>query len=506
MMAQPNAPVSLKDLFAGIDCPTEIPDVTVTDITSDSRNAQKGGLFLACQGYDRHGLEYVEQAIAANVAAVAWEPSTQHSRPELPASVIGLEVQHLGAKVGAIADRFFGQPSAQMTITGVTGTNGKTTVARLASSALTLLDHAAGYMGTLGYGIGDSLTPIALTTPGCIVVHRRLRDLAEQGVRSVVMEVSSHGLDQGRIDGVQISTAAFTNLSRDHLDYHGSLQAYGDAKAKLFTRPDLKTAVINVGDDFGARLVDVRNKAADVIAVGVATAVEGRDVASLKADLKAELLDANEEGLQIRLSGRFGDVEFQSPMWGLFNVENLALAAGILLAHGFTLAQAAEALAQLRAPAGRMQVVRGAKGPTVIVDFAHTPDALEKALKSVRMHTPGKVCCVFGCGGERDQGKRPLMGRAAVEHADHVMLTSDNPRGEDPAQIIADVLAGMPITDTTDVIADRAEAIRTAIEDAAEAEVILIAGKGSEDYQLIGTEKRPFSDVTVATEALGGVH
>jgi UDP-N-acetylmuramoyl-L-alanyl-D-glutamate--2,6-diaminopimelate ligase len=501
--------VSLRSLFAGSQNSQSIPDIPVTDITSDSRKARAGGLFLACEGQGHHGLDFVDQAVAAQVAAVAWEPAAEYTAPKLPSDVVCLEVPKLGALVGDIADRFFSQPSRQLQVTGVTGTNGKTTVARLASSALVMLDNNSAYMGTMGYGLGEELKPSAFTTPGCIVVHRRLRDMVDAGAQSAIIEVSSHGLDQGRIDGVRITTAAITNLSRDHLDYHHDFESYGKAKARLFTRAGLHTAVINVGDKFGAELADQNLSAERIIRVAITDSA----VQTEKVDLLAELLDANAAGLRIRFSGKFGHCEISSPMWGRFNVENLVLAAGILIANGFSLEKSANALSQLHAPEGRMQVLRGAAGkPAVVVDFAHTPDAIEQVLRALRDHCAGKIWCIFGCGGDRDQGKREMMGKAAADHADHLVLTDDNPRHEDSAAIIRDIQQGVDASISAEVIADRTAAITAAIHRASADDIVLIAGKGSETLQLIGDQAVPFSDASVAREALlvdmrsGGVH
>ncbi|MDP7041390.1 MAG: Mur ligase family protein, partial [Gammaproteobacteria bacterium] len=254
--------ISLRELFAGIEfrAGSEVPDISVTDISANSGLVEAGGLFLACRGFSRHGLEFLDEALDVGVGAVAWEPEEGFAEPQLPAGVAGLCVPQLGDRVGIIADRFFGTPSAELAVTGITGTNGKTTTAWLVTNALLGTGVQAGYMGTLGFGIGQNLESSALTTPGCIAVHRRLRKLADFGATAVAMEVSSHGLDQGRIDGVKLRTAAFTNLSRDHLDYHGSLEAYKAAKARLFEVAGLETAVINIGDPFGAELVGKQPK------------------------------------------------------------------------------------------------------------------------------------------------------------------------------------------------------------------------------------------------------
>jgi UDP-N-acetylmuramoyl-L-alanyl-D-glutamate--2,6-diaminopimelate ligase len=387
-----------------------------------------------------------------------------------------------------------------MHVTGITGTNGKTTTAWLAANALVALGERAGYMGTLGYGIGTELETSALTTPGCIAVHRRLRKLADAGAKSVVVEVSSHGLDQGRIDGVNLQTAAFTNLSRDHLDYHASLDAYQKAKAKLFDVAGIESAVINIGDPFGAALA--RNPAGTYRLITVAIA--GTAPGDQPAALTAELLEARPDGLRVRFAGDYGSAEINSPLWGQFNVENLLVAAGILIASGYALDAAVKALETTPAPPGRMQVVRGAEtAPLVVVDFAHTPDALAKVLLALRAHCDGQVFAVFGCGGNRDAGKRSEMGAIAALHADRVIVTDDNPRDEDPAEIVNAILTGIPADAAVEVVHDRALAIEHAINAATAADAVLIAGKGSECFQYINGNRQPFSDVDVAARAMG---
>jgi UDP-N-acetylmuramoyl-L-alanyl-D-glutamate--2,6-diaminopimelate ligase len=490
---------SLVDLFP--DLAAGLPEVFVRDMTTDSRRAVAGGLFLACPGVNGHGLEYLPEALEAGVSAVAWEPANGVAAPELPAQVHGLEVPHLGERVGALADRFFGQPSAALRVTGITGTNGKTTTAWLASEALDRLDGSTAYMGTLGYGRLPQLQPSSLTTPGVISVHRRMHELVNDGVGNLVMEVSSHGLDQGRIDGVRIRTAAFTNLSRDHLDYHADLDAYKRAKARLFEVDGLETAVINIGDEFGMELV--RRLAGDVglITVAMADAIGP----GIEADISARCETLGAEGLRIEFSGAHGSATLHSRLWGSFNAENLLVAVGILIAQGFSLDEALAALDAGSVPPGRMQVIAaGANQPAVIVDFAHTPDALERALDGIRRHTGGRLICVFGCGGDRDQGKRGEMGAIAGRLADYTILTSDNPRSEDPLAIIHDIVAGITDDGSYVIEADRRAAITAAIAGAASEDTVLIAGKGAEEYQLISDRVDAFSDAEVARAALEG--
>lgn len=498
MMAAADSAARLGQLFAGLD--PAVAEVSVRDIATRSGKVVEGGLFLACQGYGGHGLEYLDKALRAKPAVVAWEPGENVAEPELPAGTLGLRVEGLAARVGDIADRFFAHPSQQLNVTGVTGTNGKTTTAWLASRALNILGRRAAYMGTLGYGIGDRLEPTQLTTPGVIAVHRRLRALAGQGADCVVMEVSSHGLDQGRIDGVRLPVAAFTNLSRDHLDYHGDMAAYAHAKASLFKQTGLQTAIINTGDDFGGELAAGLDPEIDLLSVALSD-TPGAKAARLVADIAG----VSAAGLLLHFDGEFGKAELPSRMVGVFNAENLLVAAGILLAHGFSLQDAVAALGQCVPPPGRMHVVRVGTRPLAVIDFAHTPDALAKALQAVRAHCRGRVWVVFGCGGDRDQGKRAEMAAAAAQFADQVVVTSDNPRHEDPQQIIADICAGLPDADSVHVEADRRTAIRYALDTAGADDVVLVAGKGSEDYQLIGDQRLPFSDIVVAAEHLRGL-
>lgn len=490
-----NRDMDLRTLFDGFG--VEVPQREIADITTESANVSRGGLFLACRGSTHHGLEFVDQVLAAGPSAIAWEPDATVRSPVLPADVCGFAVPGLGHRLGEIADRFFAAPSAALAVTGITGTNGKTTTAWLVTEALGRLGATAGYMGTLGHGLVTGLRPGASTTPACITLHRQLRELADAGARHAVMEVSSHALDQQRVDGVRFSTVAFTNLGRDHLDYHRDLEHYAQAKARLF-RTNARTAVINLDDPFGKTLAASLPHTTACLGVSMAGDPAAR--------LRGELVHLGADGLVIGISGDAGKARLASRLWGRFNAENLLLATGILLAEGWPLARVVAALAEGTAPPGRMQRVPGsAAQPTVLVDFAHTADALGKALEAARAHCSGRLWCVFGCGGNRDSGKRAPMGRVAVELADCVIVTDDNPRDEDSQQIIAGILVGMDARETVQVIPDRAAAIECAIRSAVPGDVILIAGKGHEQTQIVAGVGRPFSDVAVAAAALSGV-
>jgi len=484
--------MDLHALFRGFG--TDVPALDVVDITLDSRTAVRNGLFIACRGTRQHGLDFLGDALRAGVGAVAWEPGGSLRPPELPAGVANIAVPALRERLGEVANRFFGRPSEALKVTGITGTNGKTTVAWLVTRAIGQLGGSAGYFGTLGHGLDGKLRPATLTTPDCISFHRQLRELADAGAGYVLAEVSSHALDQDRVAGVHFATVAFTNLSRDHLDYHADLAAYGAAKARLFAS-GAGTAVINLDDAFGREVAGRLPAHTQLIGVTLGSAD--------RATLRGTLADPTPEGLVLDVGSGTQRARITSRLWGSFNAENLLVAAGILVANGWSLEAAADALSRVAAPPGRMERVPAAPGrPAVLVDFAHTPDALGKALAAVREHCTGKVWCVFGCGGDRDRGKRAMMGTVAAAGADHVIVTDDNPRTEDPQQIIADVLAGVASLDRLQVVPDRADAIARAIRSASPGDAVLIAGKGHETEQVTGESRRPFSDVAVATTAL----
>ena len=499
MTALPLQPMGLNALLDGMG--VEAPDLAITDITSNSRYAVRDGLFLACAGLENHGLDFVGAALQAGVKAVAWEPASGINAPRLPAAVAGIEIPGLRGKLGVIADRFFRSPSGSLTVAGITGTNGKTTTAFLVAEALNQLGYTAGYMGTLGFGLRGELQPSALTTPGCVTVHRRLREMADAGATHIAAEVSSHALTQNRVDGVRFQVAALTNVSRDHLDYHHDMQNYAEAKARLFSGTGIRTAVINIADHFGAEIAGQLNPATELISVALVNTQSG----SPDARLVGRLTGTRAAGLGLQLSGDFGEGMLESPMWGRFNAENLEMATGVLLALGISMHDAIHALAECAAPPGRMERIQsGEDQPTVVVDFAHTPDALGKALEAVRDHSCGQIWCVFGCGGDRDRGKRGSMGAVAASLADYSVVTDDNPRSEDPQQIIADILAGMGSDAGIQVVRDQKKAIDVAIRSAGTDDVVLIAGKGHELTQLAGGRKRAFSDSAVARSALGG--
>jgi UDP-N-acetylmuramoyl-L-alanyl-D-glutamate--2,6-diaminopimelate ligase len=476
-------------------------EARVSDLTLDSRQVREGSLFFALPGQTVHGLKFAADAAARGASVVLWEPDGDAMPPALPPSVFTAEIPNLKNLVGRIADRFFNWPSSHLRITAITGTNGKTTCAYLLAQCLERLGSAAAYMGTIGWGRPATLAEPTHTTPDAVTVHRTLAQLRASGAREVAMEVSSHALDQGRVDGVRFQVAAFTNLTHDHLDYHGTMPKYGAAKAKLFQVVDLKHIVLNVGDEFGRALARDYTGSASLIAVWVGAGDSG-----WLADraLHATQVRLDPRGISIELDGSFGRLDVKTQLMGRFNAENSLVVIACLLSFGVSLSDAASALAECKPAPGRMEVIKTelCNKPIVVVDYAHTPDALSKALNAAREHCEGALWCVFGCGGDRDSGKRPVMGAIADELADQIIVTDDNPRSEDPQVITAGILRGIK-SHAVRVIHDRGEAIATALKEAQPIDVVLIAGKGHEDYQIYGETRRAFSDRSEALRYLG---
>ena len=503
---------ALAELVSGFGAAP--PDVRVSDVTLDSRAATPGALFLACRGRTHHGLEFAPEAAARGARAMLYEPEgAPRALPPLPSELCAVAVPELSARAGVIAARFFGEPSQWLTIAGITGTNGKTTCAWLLAQALQRCQRRAAYLGTLGAGLPPQITPTRHTTPDAVTVQRLLAQLKAQGAECVSMEVSSHALDQARVNGVHFHTAAFTNLTRDHLDYHGTMEAYGAAKARLFGWPGLSWRVINVDDPFGAALAGVAPPPAWLPAptpAGVA-----RLIITSRAPpgtvgvphgaqfVRATRVRPDAAGLLIEVESSFGSLELPVRLVGEFNVDNVLTVLAVLLAWDIPLRAAAVALSRARAAAGRMEMFGGrGRSPLAIVDYAHTPDALAQALRAARLHCRGQLRVVFGCGGDRDPGKRPLMGQVAAELADDIVLTDDNPRSEDPARIVADIVLGVAQRAPLVIEHDRALAIRMALQRSVADDVVLIAGKGHEDYQIVGGERRAFRDQAIVADEL----
>lgn len=468
-----------------------------TSITSDSRQVCAGSLFLAYPGAHSDGRNYIAQAIQAGATAVAWE--SQNFIWSDAWKVPNVAVTDLKNQVSEIAAEFYQHPSRRLSVIGVTGTNGKTSVSQWIVQALSILGKKAAVIGTIGNGFGcdltQTLTEATNTTPDAILLQAMLANYVKHGADAVAMEVSSHGLHQGRVNGVAFDIAVLTNLSRDHLDYHETMEDYAAAKQKLFAWPGLGVAILNVDDAFGQSIADslkVQNK--PLLTYGL-----------LQGDVRGTALQLHQQGLTMQVTTPQGEALINASVLGRFNAYNLLAVLATLLALDVNLHDAVDAIAKIKPVLGRMQQLGGDEKPLLVVDYAHTPDALTKVLSTLKEQlgddgARGKLICVFGCGGDRDAGKRPLMGEVATKLADTVIVTSDNPRSEDPMQIIAQVMAGA--TGDCQVEADRASAITMAVNLACKGDIVLIAGKGHERYQEIAGLKVPFSDVEVAENAL----
>ncbi|HUF79987.1 MAG TPA: UDP-N-acetylmuramoyl-L-alanyl-D-glutamate--2,6-diaminopimelate ligase [Burkholderiales bacterium] len=493
-------------------------------LVNDSRLVRRGDTFVAYPGRSRDGRDYIGQAIAKGAASVLWERAGSAWNPQWRVPNVGL--RGLRRHAGVIASRVHGAPSRRLMMIGVTGTNGKTTCSQWIAQALTRAGRPCAVIGTLGHGLGTRLQPLVNTTPDALWLHEQLAAFARRGARAVAMEVSSIGLDQDRLAGVEFNTALFTNLTRDHLEYHRTMRAYREAKAALFAWDTLEHAVVNLDDDFGAELARrIRRPGLNVIGYGfeAATARGARRVAGAN-------LVTGAHGVAFDAKTPWGAARVESAALGRHNAYNLLGTLTVLLASGVALRKAVAALAALKPVAGRLERLGGGPKPLVVVDYAHTPDALEQVLLTLRDLLSGpefrvssselkakgqgsqspkpdtrnpKLICVFGCGGDRDRGKRPLMGEVAAKLADRVVVTSDNPRGEDPHGIIREIMAGARRRANEVLIdADRRRAIVRAVSEARRGDVVLVAGKGHEEYQEIRGIRHRFSDAAVAKEAL----
>lgn len=458
-------------------------------LIADSRRVRPGDIFLAWPGKAHDGRAHIAAAVEAGAAVVVWDPA-DFAWPS-SVRVENFALASLAHWATRLAVEWYGDPSARLWGIGITGTNGKTSCSHWLAQALTRAGRKTAIVGTLGNGFMDALEVSSHTTPDAVTLQGLLAGFVNAGAEVLAMEVSSHALDQGRVAGMHFDVAVLTNLSRDHLDYHSDMETYAAAKSRLFAWPGLKVAVLNADDTLGARLArEIKGRVPQVLTYGIN-----------QGDIRAESLQMDADGLRFALITPWGSAAVRSPLLGRFNAENLLAVAGTLLASGLSLDEVVTQLEQLTPVAGRLQVLpRESCGPRVVIDYAHTPDALEKVLATLRPITNGRLCCVFGCGGGRDRGKRPLMGAAVARGADCAIVTSDNPRHEDPQSILNDILAAMPAGQRAMV--DRGAAILAAIAEAEAEDVVLIAGKGHEDYQEIGGQRLPFSDAAVARQAL----
>ena len=464
--------------------------VLIRELTLDSRQVRPGDLFLAVPGTRQDGRVHIADAISRGAAAVAFE--ADGAEPMSAASTELVAIKGLAGQLSAIAGRFYGEPSRGLHLVGITGTNGKTSVSQLLAQALDLLGEPCGIVGTLGNGFYGALAQGQHTTPDPIGVQATLAGLKQEGARAVAMEVSSHGLHQGRVAALDFDIAVFTNLSRDHLDYHGSMEAYQAAKAALFAWPSLRARVINLDDAAGQQLA-LEERESRLI---------GYSLEQQGAYLFCRDIHFDDHGVRATLVTPRGEGSLRSSLLGRFNLSNLLAVVGALLAMDYPLDEILKAVPRLNGPIGRMQRLGGGKAPLVVVDYAHTPDALEKVLDALRPHVAGRLLCLFGCGGDRDRGKRPLMAGVVERLADGVLVTDDNPRSETPEQIFSDIQAGFAAPQNVRFVHGRGQAIAALVAEANVDDIVVLAGKGHEDYQEINGVRQPFSDLQEAGRAL----
>ena len=474
-------------------------NISLREMTLDSRKVAAGDLFIAIKGHQSDGRQYIPQAIAQGAAAIIAEAQGEASEGEIR-FIHGVPVIYfngLNNRLSALAGEFYHQPSTKMKLVGVTGTNGKTTTTQLIAQWAKGLGEVSAVMGTVGNGILGQVSPAENTTGSAVDIQLELTQLLNQKATLTAMEVSSHGLVQGRVAALSFDAAVFTNLSRDHLDYHGNMENYEAAKWLLFSTHTTKTQIINADDDIGIKWLKQLPEAC-------AVSMENRLPDSWQGPwLQAIKVDYHDKGATIHFDSSWGNGAFESPLMGAFNVSNLLLAMATLLMMKYPLDKLLATTSSLAPVCGRMEVFSAVGKPTVVVDYAHTPDALEKALAAARLHCNGQLWCVFGCGGDRDKGKRPLMGAVAEAWADKVVITDDNPRSEEPLDIINDIMAGILDSSRVLAIPGRAEAVTSTILQANPDDVILLAGKGHEDYQIIGHRKLDYSDRLTVARLLG---
>lgn len=493
---------TLEQLLNGIaDLPTELPaefDVRVSGVQLDSRLVAPGDLFFACFGKNHDARDYIDAAITRGARAVLAQAGGTWQGAMVRRGVIILAIDDLAARAGEIASRFFDEPSAAMSMIGVTGTNGKTSCTQFIAQTLNNMQRCCGVIGTLGIGVPPDLRDSSFTTPDPVQVQTALAQLRQKGADTVAMEVSSQGLHQHRVNGVRFDVAVFTNLTRDHLDYHETMDDYAETKRKLFMFASLSSAVVNMDDPFATRILN-----------SLAPSVRSYtySVSNNNANVYAVKLSRSRDGFKALVHTPVGEGEITGVLLGTFNFSNLMAVLTTLIAtesacSDFKLERLLHHLSRLEPVSGRMEIVGDSGDITAVVDYAHTPDALRVALLALREHFTGRIWCVFGCGGNRDQGKRPLMAEMAERYADRLIVTDDNPRTESADEIVRQILLGVEDTSRLIVERDRAKAIERAILGASAGDVVLVAGKGHENYQDINGKRMAFSDVKQARIAL----
>lgn len=495
-MANKHSPeMHLSQLLQGVLPVASNQDCIVTGLCEDSRTLQPGDLFFARSGTKNNGYEFIKDAIAKGAVAIIAETNESEKTFELVKTkkIPLLFLTDLAQQIGEIAARFYGYPSRQLEVIGITGTNGKTSCAHFIAQALHMGNQPCGVIGTLGNGMYGQIHQGVLTTPCAITLQKLLADFRDQGAKYIAMETTSHSLVQGRVNGIDFDIAIYTNLSRDHLDYHGDMATYAKAKRLLFTKAGLRYAILNADDSYGQQWLQELKGNLSVFAYALGEHIGTKDLPSITA----HCAQFTSDGITATIHTPWGDGVLHSPLLlGRFNLSNLLVVVAVLGIMGLSLEEILARIAKLRGVPGRMETYGGGKQPLVVVDFAHTPAALEQVLIALREHktTEGRLWCIFGCGGDRDRGKRPLMGKIAEQYADQLIITDDNPRSEDSREIVAAILQGVTEPAKAVIEHDRRRAITHALSCARAGDVVLIAGKGHETYQIIGNRHEPFSD------------
>lgn len=493
---------ALLELLSGLatvpDPAHQAVNVVVTGIQLDSRMLRKGDLFLACFGRNHDAREFIGEAIKTGVTAVLAETGGQWQGTQIIDGIAVIAVDNLSAKLSEIAARFYGHPSRRLSVIGITGTNGKTSCSQFIAQALANSGFSCGTIGTLGYGVYGKLQETQLTTPDPVFTQMALAEMVQGGIDPVVMEVSSVGLHQKRVKAVKFDTAIFTNLTRDHLDYHESMEAYGNNKKKLFTSEGLSKAIINLDDPYALSVINAIAPSVEMCTYSIKNSA---------ATVYAESLTLTRQGFEARVVTPIGAGVIKGKLFGYFNVSNLLAVISVLVSYlpkkkELDIEQLCELVSGLSPVDGRMQIVGDTAEITALVDYAHTPDGLRSALKGLRDHFSGNIWCVFGCGGNRDKGKRPIMGEIAEAFADKVIIADDNPRNEEGDKIVEHIQSGMKSPEQTVVLRDREKAIAYAIGNAEPGDVVLVAGKGHETYQDVGGSRLIFSDANQVRLAL----
>lgn len=464
----------------------------------DSRKASRGDVFIALKGTQTDGRQYIPDVLARGVAAVLVEADHADEVIQFHEKIPVIPVVSLREKLGELAAAFYGYPARHMKMFGVTGTNGKTSCTHFLAQALQKLHMTCGVIGTLGSGLYGALGEAGLTTPDAVTLQAMLRHFVDAGAKATAMEVSSHSVDQGRVNGIAFESAIFTNLTQDHLDYHGTMEAYAAVKKRFLAEYPVKHLIINSDDPRGLQWLKEWQHRDSVFAYGLNRAVLPNTI----PQIYAENIRLTLEGIHTKVITPWGQGELTLPLIGHFNLSNMLAVLTVLCSQEMPFDRVLQVLSQLKAVPGRMQLLGGRGRPLIAVDYSHTPDSLEKALQALRRHVSGKLICVFGCGGNRDTAKRPLMAKIAEQLADQIIVTNDNPRHEDPDVIARQILSGFTHPERVAVILDRSKAIEKGIQCATTDDGVLIAGKGAEQYQQIGDQKVPFDDVVQASRYL----